>query len=83
MKQTEGLCCQKHVCNQHTLESGSVIRIQQIGSPIRCPNIQRLNLKSLGLRRMNQIRELKDTPEIRGLLRKIPHLVRVIKEQSL
>lgn len=38
---------------------------------------QRLTLGGLGLRRMNQVRYLKDTPAIRGMLWKVQHLLRV------
>jgi large subunit ribosomal protein L30 len=56
------------------------ITIQQCGSVIRCPEIQRLHLKGLGLGKMHKIRVLEDTPSVRGLIKKLPHLVKVIKE---
>ena len=54
--------------------------VKQIGSPIRRDNVQRATLIGLGLNKMNKERELIDTPEVRGMINKIPHLVRVIGE---
>ena len=58
------------------------LTVQQIGSPIRRPKIQRDTLKGLGLNKMHRTRELEDTPEVRGMIRKIPHLVRVVSEEG-
>ncbi len=54
------------------------IKVQQIGSPIRRPANQRRVLVGLGLNKMNRVRELEDTPAIRGMIAKIPHLVRIV-----
>ena len=54
-------------------------KVKQIGSPIRRPAVQRQILVGLGLNKMNKIVELTDTPEVRGMLRKVPHLVAVIE----
>jgi len=56
------------------------LTVKQIGSPIRRDNVQRATLIGLGLNKMNKERELIDTPEVRGMINKIPHLVRVIGE---
>ena len=56
------------------------IIVQQIGSPIRRDKSQRATLIGLGLNKMNKQRELIDTPEVRGMINKLPHLVRVIGE---
>jgi len=56
------------------------ITVKQVGSPIRRPKIQRDTLKGLGLNKMHRTRELEDTPEVRGMIRKIPHLVQVVSE---
>ncbi|RJL16683.1 50S ribosomal protein L30 [Paracoccus siganidrum] len=58
------------------------IVVKQIGSPIRRPAIQRETLKGLGLNKMNRTRELEDTPAIRGMVNKIPHLVTIIEEKN-
>ena len=54
--------------------------VKQIGSPIRRDKVQRATLIGLGLNKMNKERELIDTPEVRGMIRKLPHLVRVLGE---
>ena len=56
----------------------SKIYVKQIRSPIRRPEVQRKILKGLGLNRMNKISELNDTPSIRGMINKIPHLVQIL-----
>lgn len=55
------------------------IKIRQIGSPIRRPKDQRNILTGLGLGKMNREVELVDTPEVRGMIRKLPHMVEVIE----
>ena len=59
------------------------IYIKQIGSPIRRPKDQRATLKGLGLNKMHKISELSDTPSVRGMINKIPHLVRVLDESEV
>ncbi|MGV6838642.1 MAG: 50S ribosomal protein L30 [Planktomarina sp.] len=58
------------------------IVVKQIGSPIRRPAIQRQTLIGLGLNKMNRTRELEDTPSVRGMVNKIPHLVEIIEEKG-
>ena len=58
------------------------IKIKQIGSPIRRPAVQRETLKGLGLNKMHRTRELEDTPAVRGMVRKISHLVQIIEERG-
>lgn len=58
------------------------IVVKQIGSPIRRPAIQRQTLIGLGLNKMNKTRELEDTPSVRGMVNKIPHLVEIIEEKD-
>ena len=53
------------------------IKVTQIGSPIRRPKDQRATLVGLGLNKMHKSRELEDTPAVRGMIRKVGHLVRV------
>ena len=55
------------------------IKIRQIGSPIRRPKGQRAILTGLGLGKMRREVELIDTPEVRGMIRKLPHMVEVIE----
>ena len=56
------------------------VTVKQIGSPIRRPKIQRDTLIGLGLNKMHRVRELEDSPEVRGMIRKIPHLVEIVSE---
>ncbi|MBY6084603.1 MULTISPECIES: 50S ribosomal protein L30 [Ruegeria] len=58
------------------------IVVKQIGSPIRRPAEQRATLIGLGLNKMHKTRELEDTPSIRGMVNKIPHLVEIIEERG-
>ncbi len=58
------------------------IVIRQIGSPIRRPAKQRATLIGLGLNRMHRVRELEDTPSIRGMVNSIPHLVEIVEERG-
>ena len=58
------------------------IVVKQIGSPIRRPKEQRATLKGLGLNKMHKTRELQDTPAIRGMVAKIPHLVEIVEERG-
>ena len=60
----------------------ATIVVKQIGSPIRRPAIQRETLKGLGLNKMNRTRELEDTPAVRGMVAKIPHLAVIIEEKN-
>ena len=54
------------------------IKIKQIGSPIRRPESQKKILIGLGLNKMHKVVELEDTPEVRGAIAKIPHMVTVV-----
>ena len=54
------------------------IKIKQIGSPIRRPEAQKRILTGLGLGRMHRVVEVDDTPEVRGAIAKLPHMVAVI-----
>lgn len=56
----------------------ATIKIKQIGSPIRRPESQRTILVGLGLNKMHKIVERQDTPEVRGAIARIPHLVEVV-----
>lgn len=53
------------------------ITIKQTGSPIRRTDDQRATLKGLGLNKMHKTVELEDTPEVRGMIRKVQHMVTV------
>lgn len=53
------------------------LRIRQFKSGIGYAEAQRATLRGLGFRRMNQVVEVQDTPAVRGMINKIPHLVRI------
>jgi len=54
------------------------ITIKQIGSPIRRPASQRQILIGLGLNKMHKVVVRQDTPEVRGAIAKVPHLVAIV-----
>ena len=57
--------------------TGKTIKITQTGSPIRREASQRATLIGLGLNKMHKTSELQDTPEVRGMIRKVQHMVTV------
>jgi large subunit ribosomal protein L30 len=57
----------------------SKIKIQQVKSRIKCPAVQKRTLDALGLHKMNQIVEHEDVPSIRGMVKNVHHLVKVIE----
>ncbi len=56
----------------------ATIKVQQIKSKIGAPKDQKATLQALGLRKISQIVEVEDTPSIRGMIRKVHHLVNVV-----
>lgn len=61
-------------------DPGKTITVEQVGSPIRRPAIQRQTLVGLGLNKMHRRRTLPDTPSVRGMVAKVSHLVRIVDE---
>ena len=59
--------------------AAKTIKVQQIGSPIRRHHAQRDTLIGLRLNRIGRVAELRDTPQVRGMIAKVQHLVRVIE----
>jgi len=55
----------------------AIIKITQTGSPIRRTSNQRQTLIGLGLNKMHRTVELTDTPEVRGMIKKVHHMVSV------
>jgi len=55
------------------------VKVRRTGSPIRREGDQRKTLLGLGLKRANQVVELEDTPSIQGMIRKVNHLVEIVK----
>ena len=54
------------------------VTIKLVRSPIGCREDHRATVRGLGLRRMNGTRTLVDTPEVRGMIKKIDYLVQVV-----
>ena len=62
-------------------KSAKVIKIQQIGSPIRRHHSQRETLIGLKLNRIGRTADVPDTPQTRGMIAKIRHLLRVVGKE--
>ncbi len=63
-------------------KTGKTVTVEQIASPIRRPADQRATLVGLGLNKVGRRRTLVDTPEVRGMIGKVHHLVRVVEETA-
>jgi large subunit ribosomal protein L30 len=60
-------------------KAAATVKIKQIGSLIGCTDNQRACVRGLGLRKMHQVVERQDTPMVRGMIGKVPHLVAVVE----
>ena len=58
-------------------DTKKTVKVTQTGSPIRRRGDQRATLIGLGLNKMHRTRELEDSPEVRGMIRKVAHMVTV------
>jgi large subunit ribosomal protein L30 len=58
---------------------GKTIVIEQTGSPLRRPGVQRSTLIGLGLNKIGRRSTLVDTPAVRGMIAKVAHMVRVVE----
>ncbi len=58
------------------------LTVRQTGSPIRRPEDQRATLIGLGLNKMGRTRVLEDTPSVRGMIRKVRHMVEIVEESK-
>lgn len=58
------------------------VTVEQTGSPIRRPKDQRATLVGLKLNKVGRRSTLPDTPEVRGMISKVQHMVRVVDEQT-
>lgn len=56
------------------------VRVQWVKSAIGYDRRQRATLRGLGFRRLNQVVEVEDTPAVRGMIAKVPHLVVVLED---
>jgi large subunit ribosomal protein L30 len=57
----------------------ATIKVKQIKSKIGFPIDQKRTLQALGLRKISQVVEVEDTPSIRGMIRKVHHLVTIVE----
>ena len=60
-------------------KKSTTLKIKMIGSTIGSNDKQRATVRGLGLRRMHQVVERSDTPEVRGMVKKIPHIVAIVE----
>ena len=60
------------------MAKSQTIKVKQIGSPIRRHHTQRETLIGLGLNRIGRVAEVPDTPQTRGMITKVRHLVQVV-----
>jgi large subunit ribosomal protein L30 len=60
-------------------EGGGTIRIQYYRSAIGFPETQKEVVRSVGFTKLNQVVERPDTPSMRGMVQKVPHLIRIIE----
>ena len=58
----------------------ATIKIKLVTSPIGSPEKHKLIVKGLGLRKLNQVVEKPDTPGFRGMVAKVPHLLKLVTE---
>ena len=56
------------------------IRLQWVRSAIASPVKHKKVIKGLGFTRLNQVIEREDTPSIRGMVQKVPHLVKIVNQ---
>ena len=60
------------------MSTPNTLKVQLVRSPIGCKQSHRDTVRGLGLRKLNSISELEDTPEVRGMINKISYLVKVL-----
>jgi large subunit ribosomal protein L30 len=62
--------------------TAKTITVRQIGSPIGRTKDQRATLVGLRLNKMHRTSTLEDTPSVRGMINKIPHLVEIVSDAA-
>lgn len=65
-----------------TKKSQGKVTVRQVRSQARRPYQQDATLRGLGLGRIGRSKVLEDTPAVRGMIRKVAHLVEVVEEKS-
>ena len=64
------------------MAKGDTLRIKYVRSSIGRPEHQKKIVRSLGLRKLNQVVEREDTPAVRGVVAKIPHLIQIVGSEE-
>jgi large subunit ribosomal protein L30 len=59
--------------------AGGTIQLKWVRSAICAPTKQKLVIKGLGFTRLNQVIERPDTPAIRGMVAKVPHMIEIVQ----
>jgi len=59
--------------------AGSKIQLKYVRSAIATPEKHKLVIKGLGFTRLNQVIVREDTPSVRGMVAKVPHLVEIVE----
>ncbi len=60
------------------MAQGKTIKVTLVKSPIGTKHSHRATIRGLGLRRVNSVSELQDTPAVRGMINKVSYLVKVV-----
>ncbi len=64
------------------MAKGATLRIKYVRSSIGRSEHQKRIVRSLGLRKLNQVVEREDTPAVRGVVAKIPHLIQIVGREE-
>lgn len=59
----------------------STITVKLKKSPIACTEKQKANVKGLGLRKIGSVKTLENTPAVRGMIKKVIHMVEIVEEK--
>ena len=65
------------MANSKAKAAGAKLRVRLFKSPNGCQGRHRLSVRALGLRKLNDVRELNDSPSVRGLINQVSYLVRI------
>jgi large subunit ribosomal protein L30 len=68
--------------NRNEGAAAATIRIKYYRSAIGAPEKHKLVIRSLGFKRLNQVVTRVDTPAVRGMVAKVPHLVTILDKQG-
>ena len=67
------------MATKKSTDGGSSVRLKWVRSAICAPVKQKKVVRGLGFTRLNQVIERPDTPAIRGMVAKVPHLVEIVQ----